>query len=77
MDTSLAKYFHIPWFTNKEGARLQVRGEFFNLFNRVNLNSVDSNLAFNSAGVSNNGNFGKAQGAFSPRTLELALRIEF
>jgi hypothetical protein len=77
VDFSVAKYFHIPWFTNKEGARLQIRGEFFNLFNRVNLNSVSSDLGLNSAGLATNGNFGKAQGAYFPRTVELAARIEF
>jgi hypothetical protein len=73
----LAKYFHIPWFVNKENSRLQIRGEFFNLFNRVNLNNVSSDLGLNSAGVSTNANFGRAQGAYFPRTLELAARIEF
>jgi hypothetical protein len=78
VDMSMAKYFHIPWFSNrKEGARLQIRGEFFNLFNRVNLNNVSADLALNSAGGTTNNNFGKAQGAFFPRTVELAARIEF
>ena len=45
VDASLGKYFHIPWFTRKEGARLQVRGEFFNLFNRVNLTGISSDVS--------------------------------
>lgn len=77
VDMSLAKYFHIPWFTNKENARLQVRGEILNLFNRVNLNGVSSDLALNSVGTSTNANFGKAQGAYFPRTVQFAARIEF
>jgi hypothetical protein len=77
VDMGLGKYFHIPWFVNKENSRLQIRGEFFNLFNRVNLNSLSTDLGLNSAGVSTNTNFGKAQGAYFPRTLELAARIEF
>lgn len=77
VDLSMGKYFHIPWFVNKEGARLQIRGELFNLFNRVNLNAVSSDLSLNSVGASTNANFGKAQGAFFPRTVELAARIEF
>jgi hypothetical protein len=46
VDFSAAKYFKIPWFT-REGARLQIRGEFFNLLNRVNLNpgSLNTDLA--------------------------------
>jgi carboxypeptidase family protein/TonB-dependent receptor-like protein len=47
VDMSLGRLFHIPWFTH-EGARLQVRGEFFNLFNRVNLN-LQGNPTFNPA----------------------------
>ena len=77
VDMSLAKYFHIPWFTNKENARLQVRGEMLNLFNRVNLNNVSSDLALNSVQKSTNTNFGKAQGAYFPRTVQFAARIEF
>ncbi len=90
VDMSLARFFHIPWFTH-EGARLQVRGEFFNLFNRVNLNSVSADLAFtpgaltpipggngNTAiGSPNNTAFGRATGAFFARTLQVGVRIEF
>jgi len=28
---------HIPWFYGNEGATVELRGEIFNLFNRVNL----------------------------------------
>jgi len=47
VDFSAAKYFKIPWF-NHEGAKLQLRGEFFNFFNRTNLNpaTMSSDLAF-------------------------------
>jgi len=87
----MAKYFHIPWFVGKEGARLQIRGEFFNLFNRTNLNNVSSDLSFatrtdmplgtntdpSGKTLSQNASFGKALGAFNPRQLEVALRLEF
>lgn len=90
VDMSLGKFFHIPWFSH-EGARLQVRGEFYNLFNRVNLNGVSSDVAFvpgnltpipggngNTAiGSPTNTRFGSATGAFFPRTLQVGLRIEF
>jgi hypothetical protein len=62
--------FRIPWFVGKEGARLQFRGEIYNLFNRVNLTNVSSNV---NAGAA----FGRANGVFNPRTAQLALRIEF
>src|SRR5262249_92212 len=37
VDFSLGRSFGIPWFYGKEGARFQFRAEFYNLFNRVNL----------------------------------------
>jgi hypothetical protein len=77
VDMSMAKYFHIPWFTGHEGARLQIRGELFNLFNRVNLHNVSSDLALDSANAATNASFGRALEAYSPRTIELAVRIEF
>ena len=77
VDFSPMKNFHIPWFVGHEGAKLQLRGEFFNLFNRTNLNSVSSDLALGPDGVSQNDAFGKATGAFSPRTIEVGLRLEF
>ena len=85
VDFSTGKNFHIPWFVGKEGARLQLRGEFFNLFNRTNLNGVSSDLGFDpnagiakgSTGSSQNPSFGKATGAFNPRQLQVALRLEF
>ena len=99
VDASLGKYFHIPWVTGHEGAKLQVRGEFFNLFNRVNLNGISSDVSlvanqtpflhdvahgtdpssryFNKTTASTNDSFGLATGAFFPRTIEVAVRIEF
>lgn len=85
VDFSTAKYFHIPWFVGNEGAKLQIRGEFFNLFNRTNLTNVDSNVDFNNRvnipqgtpGPSLDPNFGKALGAFNPRQLQVGLRVEF
>jgi Carboxypeptidase regulatory-like domain/TonB dependent receptor len=93
VDFSTSKYFHIPWFVGKEGAQLKILGEFFNLFNRTNLNlnlnpgdgGASNNLAFQSgvaiakgaSAVSNDGNFGRATGAFNPRQIEVGVRIEF
>ncbi len=68
VDLSLLKNFRIPWFV-KEGARLQFRAEVYNLFNRVNLNSVDSDLT--------SGTFGLATSTFTPRVIQFAGRIEF
>jgi hypothetical protein len=68
VDLSLLKNFHIPWFV-REGARLQFRAEMYNLFNRVNLNGFDANLA--------SGTFGLATSTFTPRSVQFAGRIEF
>jgi outer membrane receptor protein involved in Fe transport len=61
--------FRIPWFGGKEGARLQLRGEVYNLFNRVNLADVVTNIQ--------DGNFGRSTFAFNPRTIQLGVRVEF
>lgn len=52
-----------------ERARIELRGEVFNLFNTTNFDTVDTVLISPS--------FGKALTAFDPRTAQLALRIEF
>jgi hypothetical protein len=77
VDSSLMKYFHIPWFVGHEGAKLQIRGEFYNLFNRVNLNNVSNDLALNAAGASTNATFGRATAAYFPRTIQVGARLEF
>lgn len=77
VDFSTAKYFNIPWFTH-EGARLQLRGEFFNFLNRTNLNpgSMSTNLAIVGT-TATNPNFTKALGAYNPRTIQVGARLEF
>ena len=52
-----------------EYANLIFRAEFFNVFNRVVLNSPASNMS--------NSNFGKISGQGAPRIGQLALRLEF
>ena len=68
VDLSLVKNIRIPWFV-KEGANLQFRAETYNLFNRVNLSSFDTNLS--------SGTFGLATSAFTPRSIQFAARLEF
>jgi hypothetical protein len=70
VDFSSAKYFKIPWFTT-EGARLQIRGEFFNFLNRTNLNPATMSTDVSAP------DFTKALGAYNPRTLQVGARIEF
>jgi hypothetical protein len=69
VNLSVAKYFPIPWFASSKSARVQIRGEFYNLFNRVNLNGVD--------GVLQDGTFGQATQVYFPRTVQIGARMEF
>jgi hypothetical protein len=63
-DISLAKNTKIV-----ERVAFQLRFDFFNAFNRPNLNSVDSNLP--------DGSFGKATGQYNPRWIQVGGRISF
>jgi hypothetical protein len=66
----LLKEDKIPWFIGKEGATLQIRAEFYNAFNRVNLSGVNSDLTNPAA-------LGQANGTFPARDIQLGLRIQF
>ena len=63
-DLSLAKNTQIY-----ERLNLQLRFDYFNVFNRVNLQGVDSNLA--------DGTFGKSTSQFNPRWLQLGVSLQF
>jgi hypothetical protein len=49
--------------------RLQLRFEFYNLFNRVNLGGINANLT--------SANFGKSTSQLNPRNIQLGARISF
>ena len=63
-DASLAKDTSLT-----ERLKLQVRFDFFNLFNRANLYNVDANLA--------DGTFGKATNQYNPRWIQLSAKFRF
>jgi hypothetical protein len=69
-DFSVIKNQKIPWFIGGEGANLQFRTEFFNVFNRVNLTQVGTDIA-------NLSNFGKPTSTYPARDIQFALRIAF
>jgi len=69
-DFSAIKRTHIPWFYGSEGAQMEFRAEFFNVFNRVNLTGVDS-------AINDGAGFGKATGSFPARDIQFGLRFEF
>ena len=52
-----------------ESQTLQIRAEFFNLFNHANLNNPTTNQS--------SGNFGRILSASRPRAIQLALRYSF
>jgi hypothetical protein len=63
-NVSLSKDFIVS-----EKARLQFRGEIYNIFNTANFNAVDNVLT--------SPNFGRVLSAFDPRRAQLALRLVF
>ena len=69
-DLSLIKTDKIPWFVGKEGAEMQIRAEFYNAFNRVNLTNVANDLT-------NPATLGQATGTFPARDIQLGIRISF
>ncbi|MGI8960102.1 MAG: carboxypeptidase regulatory-like domain-containing protein [Bryobacteraceae bacterium] len=68
VNLNVQKSFHIPWFVS-EGAQVQLRGEIFNLFNRVNLVNPISDLS--------DPLFGKSTDQNLPRQVNLGVRIQF
>jgi hypothetical protein len=68
VNLNVQKSFHIPWFVS-EGAQVQLRGEIFNLFNRVNLVNPISDLSDPLFGESTDQNL--------PRQVNLGVRIQF
>ena len=69
IDMNLVKAFPIRWFT-REGANFELRGQFFNLFNRPNLGTVGNDLA-------NASTFGKVTTSLNPRYIQFVARISF
>jgi outer membrane receptor protein involved in Fe transport len=78
-DAAIAKNTRFPWLS-KETANFQFRLDAYNVFNRVNLQGWDTNLAdgFSAPdGTPTGGNFGKASGTAQARTLQLSGKIVF
>jgi Carboxypeptidase regulatory-like domain len=68
-DFSVIKNIRIPWFLGHEGANIQFRTEFFNVFNRVNLTNVNNQI--------NGAAFGKSTSTYPARDIQFALRLAF
>jgi hypothetical protein len=67
LDASMIKNNRVPWLG--ERGNLQLRFEFFNVLNRVNLTGVDSSLT--------SATFGRCTSTFSPRVIQLGARMVF
>jgi len=52
-----------------EGARLEFRANFYNLFNKLNLANPQTDIM--------NAHFGEAQNALGSRTIEMQARFSF
>jgi len=73
MDMGLHKTFY-P-ISSHENLSVQLRGEFFNVFNHTQLNATaSSNTVTISSGTSN---FGTIRAANDPRIIQLALKVSF
>jgi hypothetical protein len=71
VDMGLHKTFY-P-MSSHENVSVQLRGEFFNIFNHTQLNATSSS---NTVTVSS-GNFGSIRAAYDPRIIQLALKVFF
>ncbi len=67
IDASSIKNFKLPFFG--EAGNLQLRADFFNVLNRVNLHPVDYNIGSST--------FGRALDTYQPRIIQLGARIDF
>ena len=76
VDATLSKSFGLP--TLKiigENAKIEFRANFYNLFNKLNLNG---SCAFNGIQCDiTNSHFGESQSALGSRTIELQARFSF
>jgi hypothetical protein len=68
----LAKAFGLPKMpVLGEDAKVEIRGDFFNLFNLLNFDVTKISKDITSA------NFGQAQGALGGRTISIQARFSF
>ncbi len=78
LDFAVHKQFRLPI---NEQSRLEVRGEFFNVFNRTNFQAANSDvgqIVFNATGgVVSTGNFGVITSAFPARQVQVAVKLSF
>jgi len=70
VDATLSKVFGLPEMKFLgNGAKIEIKANFFNLFNKLNLSNPQADI--------NNPNFGTAQDALGGRTIEMQARFSF
>lgn len=75
-DFTVAKAFGLPHMKILgEGARLNLQANIYNLFNKLNLNNLNTTIS--NDGLTSNPQFGQAQGALAGRIIELQARFSF
>jgi hypothetical protein len=80
VDATLTKAFGLPTMpVLGEGAQFQIRANFYNLFNTLNLKGSSQSNPWN-GGISNfvtAANFGQVQSALGSRTISIEFRFQF
>jgi hypothetical protein len=74
-DFQTALFKNMP--LNEKGMKLQLRVETYNTFNHSEFNAVNASTNFNSSLVQTNSQLGQFSGTANPRTMQLALRLDF
>lgn len=78
VDMSLQKSFALPdTRILGENARFYLQGNFYNIFNTLNLNPGSLNTTISYNGTTSNPQFGQAQSALSGRVISLEARFSF
>lgn len=70
LDLAITKAFGLPTMrVLGEGAKIELRGNAYNLFNKLNLTNVDTNIP--------DADFGRANGVLGSRTIEVEAHFKF
>jgi Carboxypeptidase regulatory-like domain len=77
IDATLSKSFGLPPMkVLGEGAKIEFRANFYNLFNKLNLTNIQPDI-FGCGEPPCNGHLGEAQNALGARTIEMQVRFNF
>jgi len=78
VDATLSKSFGLPKMkVLGEGARLEVRANFYNLFNKLNLNGSGAEWSSGVMSEISDAHFGESGSALGSRVIEMQARFSF